>query len=141
MHATQRILRMVLATAGVAAIVSVAVPIAATSVGKPLSTGILNTGGSGPTVTTTCFLLNLGSKPITVRSVALLVGSDGTTTSADFDTCSSGPIAAGGGCTFEAGTGVYGGGTAMIKGDLKSVRGNCELINGSGVTVQTVLMR
>lgn len=141
MYATRRILRIVAAAAAAAAIVSAAVPITAASLGKPLSTGILNTGGSGPTVTTTCLLLNLGSKPITVRSVALLVGSDGTTTSADFDTCTAAPIAAGGGCLFEAATGVFGGCTAMIKGDLKSVRGNCELINGSGVTVQTVPMR
>lgn len=116
----------------------------AASPGKLISSGPLYSGGSGPSSSTICFLTNLGTKPVTVRSVSM-IGNPGAPGSVAFppenETCTAAPIIPGSGCFFRGGSGVFGGGSARIVGNLKDIRATCNLVNDANVTIQSAPMR
>jgi hypothetical protein len=106
---------------------------------KPLSSGIMIPFNSG-SVTTTCSLLNVGAKPITIVSTAVYTGPAGETVAAS-DDCTQDPVPAMTACSFGGGSGVYGGGIAFVKGSPKNLRGNCRLTDEAGIVLQILPMR
>lgn len=108
---------------------------------KPLSSGLMIAANSG-NVTTSCNILNFGSRPVTISSTSVLAGPNGQAGPPTSDDCSSAPLDPNGACNFGTAGGVYGGGTAFVSmGNPKHLRGNCRLVNGSGVVVQILPMR
>jgi hypothetical protein len=104
---------------------------------------VLGSAGSARATTTTCYIHNAGTKPVTIRSVGIPFFNDTLGTQpASTDTCTDAPLAADRTCSFTTTIGVYGGGIAKVKGSTKNLRGECTLYqNTTGLSVITVPMR